>query len=101
MKAKHAIAEILKREGTEYLFCFPTTPIIDACSEAGIRPMVTRQERVAGNMADGYSRMTNGRSIGVCSVQQGAGAENCFSGFHIPTRIRVPFSSLQANGTGK
>ncbi len=80
MKAKHAIAEILKREGTEYLFCFPTTPIIDACSEAGIRPMVTRQERVAGNMADGYSRMTNGRSIGVCSVQQGAGAENCFSG---------------------
>ena len=40
MKAKHAIAEILKREGTKYLFCFPTTPIIDACSEAGIRPMV-------------------------------------------------------------
>ena len=80
MKAKAAIAEILKREGVQYLFTFPTTPIIDACSEAGIRPIVARQERVAGNMADGYSRITNGRRIGVCSVQQGAGAENCFSG---------------------
>ncbi len=80
MKAKAVIAEILKREGVQYLFAFPTTPIIDACSEAGIRPIVARQERVAGNMADGYSRITNGRRIGVCSVQQGAGAENCFSG---------------------
>ena len=79
MNAKEAIAEILQREGVEYLFCFPTTPIIDACSEAGIRPLVARQERVAGNMADGYSRMTNGKRIGVCSVQRGAGAENCFS----------------------
>ncbi len=80
MKAKAVIAEILKREGVQYLFAFPTTPIIDACSEAGIRPIVARQERVAGNMADGYSRITNGRRIGVCSVQQGAGTENCFSG---------------------
>ncbi|MGI9428095.1 MAG: thiamine pyrophosphate-binding protein, partial [Bythopirellula sp.] len=80
MQVDKTIAEILKREGTEYLFCFPTTPIIDACSEAGIRPLVARQERVAGNMADGFSRMTNGRRMGVCSFQAGAGAENCFSG---------------------
>ena len=80
MNVAEAIAEILRIEGTEYLFCFPTTPIIDACAEIGIRPIVVRQERVAGNMADGYSRQTNGRRVGVVSVQQGAGAENSFSG---------------------
>ncbi len=80
MNVAQAIAKILKREGTEYLFCFPSTPIMDACAEAGIRPIVVRQERLAGNMADGYSRQTNGERIGVASVQQSAGAENAFAG---------------------
>lgn len=80
MNVAQAIAEILKREGTEYLFCFPSTPIMDACAEAGIRPIVVRQERLAGNMADGFSRQTNGKRIGVASVQQSAGAENAFAG---------------------
>jgi acetolactate synthase-1/2/3 large subunit len=80
MNGAQAIAEILKREGVEQLFCFPTTPIMDACAEAGIRPIITRQERVAGNMADAFSRASNGRRIGVASVQQSAGAENAFAG---------------------
>jgi len=80
MNVAEAFAQVLKAEGCEYLFCFPTTPIMEACSEAGIRPIVTRQERVAGNMADGYSRQTNGQRIGVVSVQQSAGAENAFAG---------------------
>lgn len=80
MNGAQAIAEILKREGVEQLFCFPTTPVMDACAEAGIRPIIARQERVAGNMADAYSRITNGRRIGVASVQQSAGAENAFAG---------------------
>ncbi len=80
MNGAQVFAEILKREGVEYLFCFPTTPLIDACAAAGIRPIVTRQERVAGNMADGFSRVTNGERIGVVSVQQSAGAENAFAG---------------------
>jgi len=80
MNVAEAFAQVLKAEGCEYLFCFPTTPIMEACSEAGIRPIVTRQERVAGNMADGYSRQNNGQRIGVVSVQQSAGAENAFAG---------------------
>jgi acetolactate synthase I/II/III large subunit len=75
-----AIAEILKREGVEQVFCFPYTPILDALADAGIRPIVARQERVAENMADGFSRASLGRKIGVVTVQQGAGAENAFSG---------------------
>lgn len=80
MRGDQAIATILQAEGVEQLFCFPSTPVLDACAELGIRPIVARQERVAGNMADGYSRVKNGRSIGVVTIQQNAGAENCFAG---------------------
>ncbi len=80
MNGSQAIAEILKREGVEQVFCFPFTPIIEALAEAGIRPIVARQERVAENMADGFSRTTSGQRIGVITVQQAAGAENAFSG---------------------
>ena len=80
MLASDAIAQILKIEGVEQVFCFPYTPIIEALAEAGIRPIVARQERVAENMADGFSRTTCGARIGVVTVQQSAGAENAFAG---------------------
>lgn len=80
MTVSTAIARILKEEGTEYLFCFPVNPLIDACAALGIRPVVARTERTLVNMADGYSRATNGRRIGVVAVQHGPGAENAFAG---------------------
>ena len=80
MRGSSAIARILKLEGVEQVFCFPFTPIIEALAEEGIRPIVARQERVAENMADGFSRVNNGRRIGVVTVQQSAGAENAFAG---------------------
>ncbi len=80
MRTIDAIAEILKREGVEYLPCFPTTPVIEAAAAAGIRPIVCRQERVGVGIADGYSRVTNGRKPGVFAMQYGPGAENAYSG---------------------
>ncbi len=80
MQVDQAIAEILKREGVEQIFLFPFTPILEAVSAAGIRPIVARQERVAENMADGFSRVSNGKRIGTVTVQQAAGAENAFAG---------------------
>ena len=80
MLGSQVIAELLKREGVQQVFCFPLTPILDALTEAGIRLIVARQERVAGNMADGFSRATCGDRIGVVTVQQGPGAENAFAG---------------------
>ena len=56
MKGTEAIAKALKVEGVEILTCFPLNQIIDAASAIGIRPIVTRTERVAVNIADGYSR---------------------------------------------
>jgi acetolactate synthase-1/2/3 large subunit len=80
MNAAAAIASVLKAEGTEYLFCFPSNPLIDECARIGIRPIVTRTERALLNMADGFSRASNGRRIGVAAVQHGPGAENAYAG---------------------
>src|SRR5580765_1477563 len=80
MKAAAAIASILKTEGVEYLFCFPVNSLIDECARIGIRPIVSRTERTLLNMADGYSRASNGRRIGVATVQHGPGAENAYAG---------------------
>ena len=60
MKTIDAIARTLKTQGIEYLSCFPTTSMIEAAAQAGIRPIICRQERVGVHIADGYSRVTNG-----------------------------------------
>ena len=68
MNGSQAIAEILKVEKVDHVFCFPYTPILEALAEAGIRPIVARQERVAENMADGFSRTHCGERFGVVTV---------------------------------
>jgi acetolactate synthase I/II/III large subunit len=80
MKIVDAIAEILKREGVQFLSCYPTTPLIEACAAVGIRPYLCRQERVGAGIADGFSRVSNGKPIGVFTMQYGPGAENAFPG---------------------
>src|SRR5437868_9939117 len=80
MNAAAAMAGILKAEGVEYLFCFPINPLIEECARLGIRPIVGRTERAVLNMADGYSRASSGRRIGVVTVQHGPGAENAYAG---------------------
>src|SRR6202161_4916999 len=80
MQVMDAISEILKREGVSTLFCFPTTPIIEAAVAAGLRPIICRQERVGVHMADGCSRVQNGKPPGVFAMQYGPGAENAFAG---------------------
>jgi acetolactate synthase-1/2/3 large subunit len=79
MLVMDAIAEILKREGISHLFCYPTTPLIEAAA-AGIRPILCRQERVGVDMANGYARTLNGRPPAAFAMQYGPGAENAFPG---------------------
>ena len=80
MQAVDLIAEILKREGTEWMACYPMNPLIDSVAKLGIRPILCRQERVGMGIADGFSRTTNGERIGVFAMQLGPGAENAFPG---------------------
>ena len=80
MDGKSRVANILKQEGVEFVFCFPNNILIDAVADAGIRPIISRVERTAINMADGYTRINNGKKNGVCIFQAGPGIENAFSG---------------------
>ena len=80
MRVVDAVAEILKREGVEYLSCYPTTALIESVAAVGIRPLLCRQERVGVHIADGFSRVSNGKRLGVFAMQYGPGAENAFPG---------------------
>ena len=80
MNGDQLMAKLLVQEGVEWLSCFPAQSLIEACAQEGIRPVLCRQERAGVNMADAYSRIHNGKKIGVFTMQQGPGAENAFGG---------------------
>lgn len=80
MKTGPAIAEILKREGVEYLFAYPVNHLIEHCAALDIRPIIVRQERIGLHMADAMSRLTKGRKMGVFCMQSGPGSENAYGG---------------------
>ena len=102
MQGKTAIANILKQEGVDVAFCFPNNTLIDAIAAAGIRPVISRMERGAVNMADAYSRINNGHKNGVCIVQAGPGIENAFPGVAQAYADSVPILMLPGHeGSGR
>jgi acetolactate synthase-1/2/3 large subunit len=72
------IAELLRREGAEHVVGFPENRLIDSAAALGMRPIITRTERVAVNIADGFARATNGERLLPCVAQYGPGAEAAF-----------------------
>ena len=96
MNGAGVIAEILKREGTEFLSCYPRNTIIEPCAALGIRPILCRQERVGVGVADGYCRIKRGKWHGVFAVQAGAGIE--YAGAAGPDAPRL---SRDALGQGR
>jgi acetolactate synthase-1/2/3 large subunit len=94
MNGADVIAEILKQEGTEFLSCYPRNPVIEACAELGIRPILCRQERVGVGIADGYTRVKRGKINGVFAAQQGPGIENAFAGVAQAFAENVPMLIL-------
>src|ERR671929_1158546 len=80
MKTADAVAEILKREGVDFLIGYPVNPIIEAAARADIRTIIVRQERVGLHMADALSRVTSADRIGIFAMQHGPGSENAFGG---------------------
>ncbi|MEA3217122.1 MAG: hypothetical protein QOJ19_3278 [Acidimicrobiia bacterium] len=80
MKVADAVAQILKREGVEFLVAYPVNPVIEAAAAADIRTIIVRQERTGIHMADAYSRLHSGKKLGVFAMQHGPGAENSFGG---------------------
>ncbi len=96
MNGADVIAAILKREGTEFLACYPRNPLIEACAAIDIRTILCRQERVGVGMADGFSRIRRGRQNGVFAAQQGPGIENAFPGVAQAYSENVPLMVIPA-----
>ena len=65
MDGDTVIARILKSEGVEWIAGYPYQTLIDTAAKEGIRPIIPRQERAGVNMADGFSRINNGKRLGV------------------------------------
>ncbi len=80
MKVAAAIAQVLKREGIEFLIGYPVNPIIEAAAEADIRTIMVRQERIGLHMCDAIGKLSSGDRIGVFAMQHGPGTENAFGG---------------------
>jgi len=100
MNGNAIVAKVLKAEGVEWITAYPEQKLIDKAAMEGIRPIITRQERTGVNMADAFSRINNGRKIGVFTMQRGPGAENAFSGVAQAYADSVPLLVLPG-GAGR
>ncbi len=72
MKADNGIIRILQQEGTEFMSVMPVGNLTRAANEENLRIIMMRNERFAVALADGYSRASNGKKIGVFNLQGGA-----------------------------
>ncbi len=96
MKVVDAIAHAMQAEGVEVLFAYPVNPLIEAAAKVDIRTVIVRQERIGLHMADAYSRLSSGNSIGVFCMQHGPGAENAFGGVAQAFSESVPILVIPA-----
>ena len=94
MDCNELIAKILKREGVEWMACFPSNPLIEAVAKEGIRPIAFRHERGAVMAADGFSRTSDRQRFGVVAIQSQAGAENALGGLAQANADNIPILVL-------
>ena len=74
IKAVNGFARTLKSEGVPWVSCYPTSPVNNALGEEGVPILMMGEERFAVAVADGFSRVTCGKQIGVCTVMAGLNA---------------------------
>src|SRR4030042_1185941 len=75
INAQRGIARILKAEGTAFVSHFPSCKMNNAIGDEGGLPLVMmRDERFGVAVADAFSRLSDGKKFGVCTLQGGV---NC------------------------
>jgi len=74
VNAANGLVRILKKEGVQWVSTFPTHVFGNACGEEGVQNFMVRDERYAVAVADGFSRVSDGKAFGVCSVMGGGNA---------------------------
>src|SRR5262245_24232039 len=94
-----AVVEMLKAHGVEVIFglCGDTSlPLYDALARSGsMRHILTRDERHAAYMADGYARVTG--KIGVCEGPSGGGATYILPGLVEANESSVPILAVNTD----
>jgi acetolactate synthase-1/2/3 large subunit len=71
VEAVNGLIKILQIEGVREVCTFPTTVFNNACGKENLPNFMVRDERYAVAVADAFSRVSNGKSYGVCSVMGG------------------------------
>ena len=99
MTGAEAVVEMLRAHGVEVIFglCGDTSlPLYDALARQGsIRHVLTRDERHAAYMADGYARVT-GR-VGVCEGPSGGGATYLLPGLAEANESSIPVLAINTD----
>jgi acetolactate synthase I/II/III large subunit len=95
-----AVVEMLKAHGVEVLFglCGDTSlPFYDALARLphGMRHVLTRDERSAAYMADGYARVSG--KVGVCEGPSGGGATYILPGLAEANESSVPVLCINSD----
>src|SRR5919106_1789917 len=93
-----AVVEMLQAHGVEVIFglCGDTSlPLYDALRESALTHILTRDERHAAYMADGYARVT-GR-VGVCEGPSGGGATYLLPGLVEANESSVPILGINTD----
>jgi acetolactate synthase-1/2/3 large subunit len=100
MSGAEAMVRMLQEHGVRHIFglCGDTTlPFYDALYrlDHGIDHILTRDERCAAYMADGYARVT--RKVGVCEGPSGGGATYILPGLVEANESSVPILALTSD----
>jgi acetolactate synthase-1/2/3 large subunit len=93
-----AVVEMLKIHGVEIVFglCGDTSlPLYDALRSSALKHVLTRDERHAGYMADGYARVS-GR-VGVCEGPSGGGATYILPGLVEANESSIPVLAINTD----
>jgi acetolactate synthase-1/2/3 large subunit len=95
-----AVVEMLKAHGVEVIFglCGDTSlPLYDALARLphGMRHVLTRDERHAAYMADGYARVSG--KVGVCEGPSGGGATYILPGLVEANESSIPVLAINTD----
>ena len=93
-----AVVEMLRAHGVEVIFglCGDTSlPLYDALRGSSLRHILTRDERHAAYMADGYARVTG--KVGVCEGPSGGGATYILPGLVEANESSIPILAINTD----
>src|SRR5258708_4508423 len=94
-----AVVEMLTAHGVEVIFglCGDTSlPLYDALARSGsIKHVLTRDERHAAYMADGYARVTG--TVGICEGPSGGGATYILPGLVEANESSIPVLAINTD----